>query len=185
MEIEGEELNLKALIEAALFVSEEPIRAAELSDILPVDGGKIRQIMLELKEEYKEQERGMQLLEISGGFKMTTREEHYSFLEKLFGRQTRARLSDSAIETLVIVAYYQPVTRAEVESLRGVNSQSVINTLLEKGFIKIKGRRDEIGRPMEYSTTKKFLDYFGLGSLNDLPDEDEVETLRSREEQNE
>ncbi len=185
METEDDELNLKPLVEAALFVSEEPLKGADLSDILPVNGGKIRQVMLELRDEYQKEERGMQLLEISGGFKMTTREEHYTFLEKLFGRQTRARLSDSAIETLVIVAYYQPVTRAEVESLRGVNSQSVLNTLLEKEFIKIKGRRDEIGRPMEYSTTQKFLDYFGLGSLKDLPDEDEVETLRSREEQHE
>ncbi len=181
-----EEFNyrLREIVEAALFVSEEPLRAAELAKVTPVDGSKIRQIMIELRDEYEANNRGMQLLEISGGFKMTTREEHYPVLEKLFGRQTRARLSNSAIETLVIVAYYQPVTRAEVEALRGVNSQSVLNTLLDKNFIRIKGRRDEIGRPMEYSTTSKFLDYFGLGSLNDLPDEDEVKMFSLEEAEN-
>ncbi len=179
----GEEFtyDLKQVVEAALFVSEEPLRASELARVMPVGGGKIRQIMIELKQQYDSDCRGMQLLEISGGFKMTTREEHYPLLEKLFGRQTRARLSNSAIETLVIVAYYQPVTRAEVEGFRGVNSQSVLNSLLDKGFIRIKGRREEIGRPMEYATTEKFLDYFGLSSLNDLPDEDEVEMFALEE----
>ncbi len=175
------EYDVKAVVEAALFVSDQPMRAARLSDIIPVDGSKIRRIMVKLKEEYDSENRGMKLLEVSGGFKMTTREKHYSLLEKLFGRQTLSRLSDSALETLVIVAYYQPVTRAEVESVRGVNSQAVLNTLLEKDFIKIKGRREEIGRPMVYGTTTKFLDYFGLNSLSDLPDEDEVETLLPEE----
>lgn len=182
MEEENFDYDLKSIVEAALFVSEEPLTAARLSETIPVDGSKIRQVMIELKEEYQEEERGMQLLKVSGGFKMTTREEHYPVLEKLFGRQTLARLTDSAMETLVIVAYYQPVTRAEVESIRGVNSQSVLKTLLEKEFIRIKGRRDEIGRPMVYGTTTKFLDYFGLNSLDELPDEEEVEALVSRED---
>ncbi|MGM0380665.1 MAG: SMC-Scp complex subunit ScpB [bacterium] len=169
--------ELRAVIEAALFVAEDSLTASELAEILPVDGNRVLEIIRDLKEEYDEEKRGVQLVKLSGGFKMTTREKHYQVLKKLFGRRTLQRITDSALETLVIIAYYQPVTRAEVESVRGVNSQSVIKTLLEKGFVKISGRRDEIGRPMEYKTTDKFLDYFGLNTLNDLPDEDEVEDI--------
>ncbi len=169
--------ELRAVVEAALFVAEESLSAGEIAEILPVDGNRVLEIIGDLKEEYERERRGVQLVKLSGGYKMTTREEHYQVLKKLFGRRTLQRISDSALETLVIIAYYQPVTRAEVESVRGVNSQSVIKTLLEKGFVKISGRRDEIGRPMEYKTTDKFLDYFGLNTLNDLPDEDEVEDI--------
>ena len=169
--------ELRAVVEAALFVAEESLSAGEIAEILPVDGNRVLEIIGDLKEEYERERRGVQLVKLSGGYKMTTREEHYQVLKKLFGRRTLQRISDSALETLVIIAYYQPVTRAEVESVRGVNSQSVLKTLLEKGFVKISGRRDEIGRPMEYKTTDKFLDYFGLNTLNDLPDEDEVEDI--------
>ncbi len=176
IDITAEE-ELRAVIEAALFVAEDSLSGAEIAEILPVDGNRVLEVIEELKEEYEREGRGVQLVKLSGGYKMTTREEHYQILKKLFGRRTLQRISDSALETLVIIAYYQPVTRAEVESVRGVNSQSVIKTLLEKGFVKISGRRDEIGRPMEYKTTDKFLDYFGLNTLNDLPDEDEVEDI--------
>ncbi|MFP4687633.1 MAG: SMC-Scp complex subunit ScpB, partial [bacterium] len=156
-----EEIKLRALVEAALFVSDDPLTGSDLASILDADGNRIRAIMEELKEEYNKYSRGIQLIRVSGGFKMTTREEHYPILKKMFGKKTLQRISDSAIETLVIVAYYQPVTRAEFEAIRGVNSQSVLQTLLEHNFIRISGRRDEIGRPLEYKTTDKFLDYFG------------------------
>ncbi|MFB6357003.1 MAG: SMC-Scp complex subunit ScpB [bacterium] len=169
--------DLKSEVEAALFVSEEPLRAADLSDLLDVDGNEIRSIMKELKKEYDRENRGIQLLKISGGFKMTTRERHYDFLKKMFGERTLPRLSDSAVETLVIVAYHQPIIRQEVESIRGVNCQSTLKTLMEKDFIRMAGRRDEIGRPIVYRTTNRFLDYFGLNSIDELPDRDEIDEL--------
>jgi segregation and condensation protein B len=169
--------ELKSYVESALFVSSEPMSAADLSNYLDLDGNRIRGLMEELKEEYDRSDRGFQLLKVAGGFKMTTRSKHYPMLKKLFGERTLTRLSDPAIETLVIVAYHQPVTRSEAEAIRGVDCQSVLQTLLEKDFIRISGRRDEIGRPIEYSTTDRFLDYFGLNSLNELPDENEIQTL--------
>lgn len=171
------EPELRARIEAALFVSEEPLSASDLGGLLEADGHKIRKIMERLKEEYDRNQRGVQLIRVSGGFKMTTRERHYEFLKTMFGERTLPRLSDSAIEALVIVAYHQPITRQELESIRGVNCQSVLNTLLDQNFIRISGRRDEIGRPMEYRTTSKFLDYFGLNTLNDLPAEEDINDL--------
>lgn len=172
-----DEEEVKSYLEAALMVSTEPVAASDLSEFFDIDGREIRSVFKELKEEYDENDRGFQLIKVAGGFKMTTRSKHYPFLKKLYGERTLARLSDAAIETLVIVAYHQPITRSEAEAIRGVNCQSVLNTLLEKNFVKISGRRDEIGRPIEYSTTDRFLDYFGLNSLNDLPDEDEIESL--------
>jgi len=172
-----DEEEVKSYLEAALMVSTEPVAASDLSEYFDFDGRKVRSLIKDLKQQYDDNDRGVQLIKVAGGFKMTTRSKHYPFLKKLFGEQTLARLSDAAIETLVIVAYHQPITRSEAEAIRGVNCQSVLNTLLEKNFIRISGRRDEIGRPIEYSTTDRFLDYFGLNSLNDLPDEDEIESL--------
>lgn len=172
-----DEAEIRARVESALFVSDEPLKASELSDLLPVDGHETREIMESLKEQYNEEQRGVQLIQVSGGFKMTTRERHYDFLKSMFGERTLPRLSDSAIEALVIIAYHQPIIRQELESIRGVNSQSVLETLLDQNFIRIAGRRDEIGRPIEYRTTQKFLDYFGLNTLNDLPDEDDINEL--------
>jgi segregation and condensation protein B len=169
--------ELKSYVEAALFVSSDPLSASDISDYFDIDGRRIRELMKELKKDYDESNRGFQLLKVAGGFKMTTRRKHYSLLKKLFGERTLTRLSDPAIETLVIVAYHQPITRSEAEAIRGVDCQSVLQTLLEKDFVRISGRRDEIGRPIEYTTTDRFLDYFGLNSLNDLPDEDEIDSL--------
>lgn len=177
----GSDEEIKSCIEAALFVADDPLSAADLSEPLGVDGNRIRKLMEELQEEYNLEDRGIQLLSISGGFKLTTRERHYPYLKRMFGKRTRPRLSDSAVETLVIVAYHQPITRSEVEAIRGVNSQSVLNTLLEQNLIRISGRRDEIGRPMEYRTTTEFLDYFGLNSLDDLPDQQEIQDLLGEE----
>lgn len=171
--------ELKGYVEAALFVSSEPMSASDLSDYFDRDGHRLRSIMKDLKKEYDRSNRGFQLIKVAGGYKMTTRRDHYPMLKKLFGERTLTRLSDPAIETLVIVAYHQPVTRSEAEAIRGVDCQSVLQTLLEKDFIRISGRRDEVGRPIEYATTDRFLDYFGLNSLNDLPDENEIESLLS------
>ncbi len=174
---EPDESWIRSRVEAALLVAEEPITASELGDHLDVHGRRVRGILERLREEFDRNGRGFQLLNVAGGFKLTTREEHYDFLKKMFGQRTVPRLSDAAVETLVIVAYRQPVTRSEIEEVRGVNSQSVLGTLLEDQFIRVAGRRDEIGRPLEYGTTSRFLDYFGLTSLNDLPEPREIESL--------
>jgi len=169
--------ELQARVEAALLVSEDPLTASELGEYLEVHGRRVRGLLERLREEFDRDNRGFQLLNVAGGFKLTTREKHYEFLKQMFGKRTVPRLSDAAVETLVLVAYRQPVTRNEIEEVRGVNSQSVLRTLLEEQFIRIAGRRDEIGRPIEYGTTARFLDYFGLKSLNDLPDPREIESL--------
>lgn len=166
--------ELRSFVEAALLVSDDPLTARRLGDLLGCDGREIRELMEGLKEEYDRGNRGFQLIKVSGGFKLTTREEHYPWLKRLFGQRTVERMSEAAMETLVIVAYHQPIIREEIQSIRGVNCQSVLRTLMEKNFVRIVSRRDEIGKPIEYGTTQKFLDYFGLNTLNDLPDEEEI-----------
>lgn len=168
---------LQSRIEAALLVAEDPLTASELGDYLDAEGREVRRLLEALQDEYDRQKRGFQLLNVAGGFRLATRERHYDFLKNMFGQKTVARLSDAAVECLVLVAYRQPITRGEIEASRGVNSQSVLRTLLDKQFIRIAGRRDEIGRPIEYRTTRRFLDYFGLNSLDDLPDQREIESL--------
>src|SRR3989338_943922 len=162
--------NYKSAIEALLFISEKPLLLEQIKTALEgLDTPKIREIILELKNEYENGSRGLRVEEVAGGFRMVTSPDTAPVLKKFYKQRDAQRLSAQALEALAIIAYKQPVTRLDIESLRGVNVDGVVKTLLEKNLIRIAGKKDIIGRPFVYGTTPQFLEYFGLKSLDDLP----------------
>jgi segregation and condensation protein B len=168
-------LKHKAEIEALLFVSEKPLLIEQIKGVLDdMETDKIRDALLELKSDYERSDRGLRIVEIAGGFQIVTSSEVAETLKKFYKLRDAQRLSKSALETLAIIAYKQPVTRLDIESLRGVNVDGMIRSLMEKNLIRIAGRKDVIGRPFVYATTKQFLEYFGLASLADLPKAEEL-----------
>ena len=159
------ENNLKMAIEALLFASEKPLMLEQLKDgldNLPTD--EIRKNIEELRDEYEKANRGIRIVEIAGGFQMITAPVFASFLRKLYKQRRTERLSTPALETLAIIAYKQPVTRLEIESIRNVNVDNMIKSFVEKGLIRITGRKKTPGRPRVYGTTRQFLEHFGLKS---------------------
>jgi len=166
-------VQAKAGIEAMIFASLEPVTLKTLSETLGLAEHTVQQIVLDLAEEYRAAKRGIQIMESAGGFVFLTHPECAGFVEKLQRVPRNVPLSQAALETLAIVAYRQPITRAEIDSVRGVRSESAINTLIERALIEEAGRRDAPGRPVLFSTTKVFLRYFGLRNLDDLPALDE------------
>ncbi|MCK4248735.1 MAG: SMC-Scp complex subunit ScpB [Candidatus Omnitrophica bacterium] len=162
--------QIKSIIEAVLFVSDKPVSVGQLKEIVDsLDGPMMRQCVEQLQSEYEKSNRSFQIVEVAGGFQMTTGPEYGQWLKKLYKSRTSNKLSQPALETLAIVAYRQPIIRSEIELIRGVNVDGVLATLLERGVVKIAGRRDVIGRPLIYATTREFLEYFGLNSLKELP----------------
>ncbi len=164
------EPSVKAALEALLFVSEKPLLIDQIRGVFEdLEPGKLREVFLELKSDYENSDRGLRIAEIAGGFQIVTSLEVADILKKFYKLRDAQRLSKSALETLAIIAYKQPVTRLDIESLRGVNVDGMVRSLMEKNLIRIAGRKDIIGRPFVYGTTKQFLEYFGLASLEDLP----------------
>ena len=165
----------RRIIEALLFASENPLTVEQIREVLGEGGAAaIRQWIEELRHGYREAHRAFTIEEVAGGFQMATDPQLAPWLRKLYKEERSDRLSGAALETLAIIAYRQPLTRAEIERIRGVNVDGVMRTLLEKGVIKILGRKEVPGRPLIYGTTKEFLQYFGLNSLVDLPSLDEL-----------
>ncbi len=161
---------IKKIIEALLFVCENPLTMKQVSEVLPeADSGEIRAALKELKEEYSDSNRGVQLFEIAGGHQFCTNPECGDYVKKLYKTRKVFRLSAPALETLAIIAYKQPVTRSEIEFIRGVNVDGVLKTLFDRDLVKEKGRKEVPGRPILFGTTEDFLQYFGLKSLQDLP----------------
>jgi len=173
----------KAAIECLLFVSKEPVSVKNLAQILEVSEEDCHALVRELQQEYLKQERGIQLREIANGFQMSTRSEFAPYIEQLYKPQTSYGLSRAALETLAIIAYKQPITRAEVEAIRGVKIDSSLGTLVEKNLVREMGRKDGPGRPMLFGTTPAFLKYFGLRDLVELPDPEDFVALNAPEEQ--
>ena len=168
--------KLKSILEAILFAASEPISLEQFQDALPdLDKRAIRRGLAELREDYQEMDRSFHLVEIANGYQICTRPEYSEWIQKFYTRQVRVTLSPSALETLAIVAYKQPVTRADVAAIRGVNSDSVLNSLLEKGLVRIAGRK--AGRSLLFSTTDEFLQQFGLKDASELPSLDEIDEL--------
>lgn len=163
----------KSIVEALLFASDRPITIQKLGEISGIDGKEVRGYVEELNREYEEQGRSYRIEEIAGGFQILTLPEFSEWVGALTRSQVESRLSKAALETLAIVAYKQPVLRAEVDAIRGVQSGQIIRTLMEKGLVKITGRKEVPGRPMLYGTTRKFLEAFGLRSVGDLPKAEE------------
>ena len=163
-------LESKAAIEALLFVSEKPLLIEQIKSTLDgLEAARIREIILELKSDYENINRGLRIEEIAGGFQLGTSPEVAEVLKKFYKQRDAKALSSPALETLAIIAYKQPLTRLDIECLRGVNVDGVIKSLLEKNLIRISGRKDVIGRPFVYGTTRQFLEHFGLAGLEDLP----------------
>jgi segregation and condensation protein B len=159
----------KRIVEALLFVSDKPVSIDALREVLgDVEPTLIRSLVEELNQEYRESRRSFGIKEIAGGFQMLTDPRYGEWVTKLYKRPPD-RLSGPALETLAIIAYRQPITRAEIEAIRGVNVDGVIHTLEERGLIRTRGRKDVPGRPILYGTTNEFLQHFGLRSLDELP----------------
>jgi segregation and condensation protein B len=169
--------DLKRIVEALLFVSESPLNLAQLCQVMEAsDRGPVKQALEELVAEYQQMERSFELVQVAGGWSFRTRPDLAFWLRKLKKQQV-TRLSKAALETLAIVAYKQPVLKAEVERIRGVEVGGILRTLLEKGLIRVAGRKDLPGKPLIYSTTRRFLEVFDLKDLKDLPTVEELETL--------
>ena len=174
----------KSIIEGLLFASgDEGIEAKQIAEAIELETKQVKQLLKELQDDYAKQQRGMQIVEFAGSYQMTTRPEHAPYFQKLAISPTRASLSQAALETLSIVAYRQPVTRAEIEEVRGVNVDRAVHTLVAKGLIQDVGRAEMIGRPILYGTTKNFLDYFGLSSIRELPDSSDWEDVAKLEQE--
>lgn len=169
-------MDLKPLVEAILFVAEEPVSPEKIAEVAGVEVKTVRQAITELKKFYDAPEHGLQILEIARGYQMGTKPELAAALEKMFKGESRFSLSQAALETLAIIAYRQPVTRVEIEAIRGVKVDGVLETLSKRRFIRSMGRKDVPGRPILYGTTREFLKYFGLKDLSELPDPAEFVT---------
>jgi segregation and condensation protein B len=166
-----------ALLEAALFVADEPLNTRRLAVATGIsDGSEVRRLIRKLQALYDKDGSAFQVEEIAGGFQLLSRAEYHPWLARLRRTGNEMRLTGAARETLAIVAYRQPIMRADIEAVRGVQCGEILRQLMEKGLVRIAGRHDSLGRPVLYGTTRKFLQVFGLKSLHDLP---EVEQLRA------
>jgi segregation and condensation protein B len=170
--------ELKAIVEALIFASPEPLTSKALFKLLDSETPEdIEAAIAELREDYQ-RPGGLQLVEVAGGYQIVTRPDLHDWVRRLFHERATQRLTVQALETLAVVAYKQPITALELSEVRGVNASGVLNTLLERHLVKIVGRKQVVGRPFMYATTKEFLIRFGLNSLGDLPKlEDTAEAL--------
>jgi segregation and condensation protein B len=159
----------KSIIEALLFVAGETVAPSVLKGITEIPEAEVKQILDGLVSEYRERNGGLQIIEIANGYQMVTSPDCARSIRTFRSTNTSNKLSMPALETLAIVAYNQPIIKAEIEQIRGVNSDGVIKTLVERRLIKIMGRKEMPGRPLLYSTTREFLQYFGLKDLTELP----------------
>ncbi len=186
-------MNLKAVIEGLLFVvGDDGLDLNEISKIIQTTKEETKELIKELQKDYQNNDRGIRIDFLGDKLKLTTKKEHNIYYQQLLTNEDSNTLSQAALETLAIIAYNQPITRVKVDELRGISNTHIIRKLVAKGLIKESGRSNLPGRPILYETTSEFLDYFGLSSINDLPDmrdflqeetivqEDEVDLYQSK-----
>lgn len=178
-EISGNEL--RAIAEALIFVADEPLSAKTIADVLKIERDVVEKAMTDLVREYDKRNSGLQLREIAGGWQIATRAEHHEQIRAYLKSRPSAKLSLASLETLAVIAYKQPVTVPEILEIRGVQSPSAIKTLLDKRLIVAKGRKETVGRPMMYGTSKEFLIQFGLKDLSELPSIEDFQDLAGGE----
>lgn len=167
-------MNKLAVLEGLLFVvGDDGLTISQMMDILELTNEEAKELLSTLKEKYESDTSGIRISFLGDTFKLTTKKEHREYYQKLIENPESNVLSQAALETLAIVAYNQPITRIQVDEIRGVSSSQMIRKLVAKGLLKEIGRSDQIGRPILYKTTSEFLDYFGLATINDLPDIEE------------
>lgn len=179
--------ELMGAAEALLFVSDEPVSSAKLAAILEISPVEMDEVLTELAAEYADENRGMQLREVAGGWRFYSHPAYHDLIERYVISWDTRRLSQAGLEVLAIIAYHQPVTRASINAIRGVNSEGVVSSLVEKGLVREMGRDDAPGNAILYGTTRSFLERFGLKSVKDLPpledfapDEESREYIRER-----
>lgn len=174
------DVTLKSIIEAILFAASDPISLKQFQHAIPnVNLRVIRKTLAQLTDDYQQMDRSFHLIEIANGYQICTKPEYSEWIRKFYIQQVRVTLSPSALETLAIVAYKQPVTRSDVATIRGVNSDSVINALVEKNLVCVSGRKEGAGRSLLFSTTDTFLQQFGLKDHTELPSLEEIDQLLS------
>jgi segregation and condensation protein B len=173
--------ELKSIAEALIFVADEPISAKSIADVLKIERSTLESAISDLAKEYEERNGGLQLREIAGGWQIATRAEHHEQIRAYLKSRPSAKLSLASLETLAVIAYKQPVTVPEILEIRGVQSPSAIKTLLDKRLIVAKGRKETVGRPMMYGTSKEFLIQFGLKDLTELPSIEDFQDLAGGE----
>lgn len=167
-------MNKVAILEGLLFVvGEEGLTLHQIMDILDITNEEAKELISCLKEKYDLETSGIRIHFLGNTFKLTTKKEHREYYQKLIENPENSVLSQAALETLAIIAYNQPITRVEVDEIRGVSSSQMIRKLVAKGFLKEVGRSEDMGRPILYQTTSEFLDYFGLATIEDLPKMDD------------
>ena len=170
---------MKAIIEGLLFISgDEGLTLEQLKDILEIDINELKNLIKELYKDYQNENRGIKLELLGNHFKLTTKQEHKEYYKKLIKDEENNKLSQAALETLSIIAYNEPISRIDIDEIRGISSAYVIRKLVLKGLIEEKGKSDAPGRPLLYGVTSNFLDYFGLGSTKELP---EIKTKENNE----
>jgi segregation and condensation protein B len=173
----------KQILEAVLFASDVPVGIQVLTTVIGDHSvPEVQAILAEMAEAYEREERGVVLVEIAGGFQLLSRKECAPWVEQMLRSRRKIRLSKPALESLAIVAYRQPITKVEIDSIRGVDSAGVLHTLLERNLVTIKGRSKGVGRSLLYATTQEFLSYVGINELTDLPDLKEVAPLLEERE---
>jgi segregation and condensation protein B len=171
-----EELN--RIVEALLFASPDPLSIGRIKSIVPgLENQQVIEALEELREEYSKDSRSFQIVEIGGGYQLTSKPDYTLWVGKLFESKAKQRLSKAALETLAVIAYKQPVLRSTIESIRGVNVDGVLRTLMERDLVRIVGRGEGAGRPLLFGTAREFLMRFGLSRLSDLPKMEEIEAL--------
>ena len=163
--------SLPGLVEALLFVSPQPLSIIQLANALDVSNETIEQILIHLEKKYLNSDSAqfLRLQKLHNRYQLTTAPEIATYVEKLLGLENNSHLSQAALETLAVISYRQPITRPQIDAIRGVNSDGVLNTLLRKGLIQDIGRSEAVGHPILYAVTTEFLQYFGLNSIDDLP----------------
>ncbi len=174
--------TMKSALETMMFMWGEPLEVKDAAEVLEADKNSIRELFRELQAEYEQEGRGIRIREVDDAFGFITLAENDMFLKKLCTPVRIRRLSQAALEVLAIIAYRQPVTRSEIDSIRGIKSERVIDGLIDKGLVEISGRSEGVGRPLLYKTTKEFLKKFGFSSLKDLPEVPEYEEMRRERE---
>lgn len=181
-------MNKQAVLEGLLFVvGDEGISIDKIQNILEVDEKEARSLLTKLQQEYESDNRGIRISFLADTFKLTTKKEHIEYYQKLITSSANTQLSQAALETLAIIAYNQPITRVKIDEMRGIASSFLLKKLMARDLIKVSGKSDLPGHPNLYKTTPEFLDYFGLASINDLPDisiqeneTDDVELYQSK-----
>lgn len=176
-----DEDKLKRIVEALLFATDEPLSIKKVGALLTKNEKEVEAAILKLKEEYTKEARSFKIRKIAGGYQICTLPEFAPWIEKFYSAQNKVKLSPASLETLAIVAYKQPIIRADIESIRGVEVSGVLHTLLKKGLLRIRGRKKGLGRPILYGTTPQFLKYFGLQDLSELPNLEELKELVGEE----